>query len=710
MTVAGAAAGVGSAGAATPRRHDDPAGPVVTTRTLTASGQRPSAYTVSLQVPVLHGGTVAASARISAELVASARHTIAGFVHELAKAPLPKDLPVKHSSLTGYVTTSIVSGDVVSFTSYESFDQAGAAHPEDDVQTASFDAATGAPYRLADLFRPGSDYLAVLSRWSRTLLIRQFGSAVKGFVDHGTAPKPANFQGFALSPFGLQLSWSMGAVGPDVISGPSIMIPFRALAGVARPGGPLPAAEAVQPAQMALLPATTPSAVAECYEQRTAKQSSVPNTCAGGKLNVAAWNELAGYAGKLLGLGPSATAHDVLEAVCSMSDVFQVPPSQARQFEQLAAAYHGWRFSTKAALSGYPASCPPYVAPGTSSASAATSVPTVGTATITRHGSQPTPYRVDVTYPVIRSIGAATSRINRTLRDEAHKSVAGFLRQLPEHLQKGRPGGTSTLTATPETDLLAPGLLSVSSLGYQYPAGAAHGISVDTTDTFDLATGARVELSGLFKPGTDVLGFLSHESRTMLAKRFASQVGRQTIDEGTTPKAINFRDWAVTPFGLDVTFGDYQVGPYAIGMPTIRIPFSAMTRIARPAGPLAVARAYRPVRMALLPATTPPAVDECSASASGNEAFPPVTCDGNKLNVAAWDQLAGYGARVLGLGPQPTDHQVLVAVCADRRQFQLTAASARFFVQVPATYFDWHFASSPLAGFPRDCPGTPGPG
>lgn len=325
---------------------------------------------------------------------------------------------------------------------------------------------------------------------------------------------------------------------------------------------------------------------------------------------------------------------------------------------------------------------------------------------IRQSGKRPSPYQATVTYPVLAGGSAAgTARINLALRSAARSLVAGFVRSVPAGPVPKGAAGVSTLTTSVQTNILTSRLVGFASLDYSYSAGAAHGISDVTTATFDATTGARYSLASLFRPGADYLALLSRESRALLRKVLGSLAVPAMLDPGTTPKAVNFEGWSLTPFGLQITFGDYQVAAYAAGTPAILVPFSALAPIARANGPIALARTVGPVQMALLPATTPPAVAECYVPLDPSQSNPPATCPGGRLNVVAWNQLAGYDAAVLRLGPSATAHQALLAVCADGDQFQLPPAQGRYFLQVAATYYGWRFSpAAALATYPRACP------
>lgn len=331
--------------------------------------------------------------------------------------------------------------------------------------------------------------------------------------------------------------------------------------------------------------------------------------------------------------------------------------------------------------------------------------PVVALSHLRATGSRPSPYEADLAYPVVRSRTAGAARMNRALKARARRLLAGFVHGLPPGpLPAGIPEKASTIQATAQTDILTSRLAGFRTLAYTFPAGAAHGLTVVTTATFNVRTGAEWHLAGIFKRGVDYLGFLSRESRILLRKQFSTRVAPPSmLDPGSAPKAANFTAWAVTPFGLEITFGDYQVGPYVIGTPSITIPFSSLSGLARPGGPIALAEAARPAQMALLPATIPPVVTECSKRAGPDESYPPATCPGGRVNVVSWNTFAAYSSAVLPLGPKPAAAAVLGAACRDQSRLRDPAAGRGAYA-VAAAYYGWRFPRSPLAGYPRSCP------
>ena len=322
-------------------------------------GTSPAPWQASVEVPVLRGGTAAATARVDAAVAAMANREVAAFRHQLGDGPVPKGLPPV-STLSVRFDTSLVSAGYVAFTERATTFDAGAAHPYDMVATATFDATTGSRLTLASLFRPGAGYLGVLSRLTRAHLDVQYPSAAlpAAMVNPGTAPRAASFAGWALTPFGLEVAFGDDAVGPYVIGAPTVVLPFADLLGIARPAGPLAYAARLADVRMPLLPATVPSSVDECYQTATAS-APAPMSCADGRLNVAAWYGLGGYGDVLLGAGPAATPATVRSALCLLGATFALPTADARSWVGLVGRYYGWPFPAATALAGWPARCPP---------------------------------------------------------------------------------------------------------------------------------------------------------------------------------------------------------------------------------------------------------------------------------------------------------------------------------------------------------------
>ena len=111
---------------------------------------------------------------------------------------------------------------------------------------------------------------------------------------------------------------------------------------------------------------------------------------------------------------------------------------------------------------------------------------------------------------------------------------------------------------------------------YRY-MGGAHGILYFKTINFNLEKMDLIELGDLFVDGYDYLGAISEYCREDLIKQM-KEIGAQPdehwIEDGTDPGSTDtFSNFLATPSGLIIKFPVYQVGPYAIGVFSVNIPY-----------------------------------------------------------------------------------------------------------------------------------------
>jgi len=333
-------------------------------------------------------------------------------------------------------------------------------------------------------------------------------------------------------------------------------------------------------------------------------------------------------------------------------------------------------------------------------------------------------YVVDVLYPRLTGLpGSVVARINARITAFVGETMSHFTSEVNAEPIIRLPSGVgpSTLIGTVTTDFDSDQIVSVSFDEYTYLSGAAHGITVATSFNFDALTGQPYRLADLFTPSSNWLVALSRASRRALPRLFRSAASNTVwIDPGTTPKASNFSAWSIAPWGLQITFGEYQVAPYSAGMPQITIPYASLAAIARASGPLALAADEAttvisgPSRMPLLPEVSQPVSGECSRPLLV-EAKGPIpalfTCPGGGINVAAWDELSQYldgagtaGLRMITLSGTPPLATVRAVMCADLGPGTFIDASTEVAVeQLAAKYHGWRFPSPPAAGFPGFC-------
>ena len=106
-------------------------------------------------------------------------------------------------------------------------------------------------------------------------------------------------------------------------------------------------------------------------------------------------------------------------------------------------------------------------------------------------------------------------------------------------------------------------LLTIYDHGSMYPAGAAHGMPWSACTTFDLKNLRKMELDDIIKESNQAVVL------DMLIKELYDEYGEESLNEN-----IDFGTPALTPEGVIFCYGAYEIGPYALGMPEIIIPYS----------------------------------------------------------------------------------------------------------------------------------------
>jgi hypothetical protein len=124
------------------------------------------------------------------------------------------------------------------------------------------------------------------------------------------------------------------------------------------------------------------------------------------------------------------------------------------------------------------------------------------------------------------------------------------------------------------------GLLSVVCLDYQY-TGGAHGLTVQSSHTFNLKTGEEYQLEDLFETDADYVSIIS--------KAVKDEIGMR-IKEGSLP------DYSIAPFeairedqdfylsndAVVVYFQQYEHWPYAAGIQEFPVEFSKLQDMLKP--------------------------------------------------------------------------------------------------------------------------------
>jgi len=122
----------------------------------------------------------------------------------------------------------------------------GGAHPNHDTFTLNYDLKQGRELKLADLFKPGSKYLATIADYAvRDLKGRKdpesgenLGLAQDGFED-GAKPTADNYRNWNVTKKGLLITFPPYQVGAYAVGPQTVIVPYSQLKDIAVPDGPL---------------------------------------------------------------------------------------------------------------------------------------------------------------------------------------------------------------------------------------------------------------------------------------------------------------------------------------------------------------------------------------------------------------------------------------------------------------------------------------
>ena len=143
-----------------------------------------------------------------------------------------------------YVVT-LAADDLVSVAFGVSTFGEGAAHPNHNTTVFNYDLRAGRALKLADLFKPNSDYLKVISDYAIKDLTEQIRGEMSGddpdtdWIREGAGPKEENYQSWNLSPKGLEINFDPYQVASYAAGPHEVVIPLSALKDVLDPNGPL---------------------------------------------------------------------------------------------------------------------------------------------------------------------------------------------------------------------------------------------------------------------------------------------------------------------------------------------------------------------------------------------------------------------------------------------------------------------------------------
>lgn len=202
-----------------------------------------------------------------------------------------------------------------------------------------------------------------------------------------------------------------------------------------------------------------------------------------------------------------------------------------------------------------------------------------------KESSETDTIKITLQYPQVDGLADQTvqDNINAVLgkaaldaREEGLKNVA----ELEEALASGYPVSPNKYETYFDYRLKynQNGLLSVVFLDYQY-TGGAHGGTVQSSHTFDLATGAEYRLEDLFQSEAGYVSFINNTVRNEIDERAKEGL----LMELTPFETIrDDHDFYLSNDAVVVYFQQYEYWPYAAGIQEFPVEFRELKDMLKP--------------------------------------------------------------------------------------------------------------------------------
>ncbi|MFE8033021.1 DUF3298 domain-containing protein [Thiohalocapsa marina] len=192
---------------------------------------------------------------------------------------------------------------------------------------------------------------------------------------------------------------------------------------------------------------------------------------------------------------------------------------------------------------------------------------------------------IRATYPILSASAPGTAAANRVIESLVREQRAAFEAAYQGFLAENNgihvgPPWSFDLSVTDEYESPAFWTLGLST--YRYTGGAHGGVEL-TSLVLDRSTGKRLPPEGLFRPGSPWLVSLSAYCRQALQQREPFEPGDDWLRRGTAPEPDNYAVLLPLAEGIKVLFGQYQIGPYAIGLFDVLVPYAALAEVLNPA-------------------------------------------------------------------------------------------------------------------------------
>lgn len=200
-------------------------------------------YSIDAEYPELTGASNPNADKFNQEVKNLIAKETKGFKEGVAEVSADEDAPPdtgNGSDIRIVYDVSLATDDLISVIFDISAYSQGAAHPNNYSQVLNYDLKTGRSLKLADLFKPNSDYLSAISRYAVSDLKKQSGQdADNEWLERGAGPDTDNYLKWNISRKGLAITFDPYQVASYAEGAKHVIVPYSALKEDSKPDGPI---------------------------------------------------------------------------------------------------------------------------------------------------------------------------------------------------------------------------------------------------------------------------------------------------------------------------------------------------------------------------------------------------------------------------------------------------------------------------------------
>ena len=206
---------------------------------VSAETNKPKMFEITAEYPELTGVNPAIAAKFN-KLVKDAVTSETGEFRKNMMAQTAEDLKfAKERGVNNYLEMSYVvdlANDKIVSISFANSIYEGGAHPNHYSLTINFDLQTGREIKLADLFKPNSNYLKVISDYCiKALKEKAEDMSDDEWISTGAGPDAKNFGSWNIKKTGIMINFDPYQVAAYAAGPQDVLIPYEKLKNILKP-------------------------------------------------------------------------------------------------------------------------------------------------------------------------------------------------------------------------------------------------------------------------------------------------------------------------------------------------------------------------------------------------------------------------------------------------------------------------------------------